>query len=296
MAQGQDKQDAAKGFDESWEEANAQPGAQTDEQAPAAPEGEDAGAPGLAIVIGAAPEEGEPASAEAGGDKGKSEAPAAPEGAPAGESPEEAQRRKSWEGRLKKREEALSAKESELAAAKAALPAPASGDVAAVVASLNEDFGEDFVSRLRTIIKADASTAADAVAGKIHGEVEGLAQSIQAALQGMHESAILDVHPDLDDVVSSDAFKQWLSGKDEDKRSSAEAVLQHGMWPQVIRLVQTYKDETKSQAPAEPAAEEERDPFDDAPPAPPASVAVRLPDKPADASDFDAAWDEPEKK
>lgn len=292
MAQAKNAEQVEKGFDASWDEANAQPGAPTNEQAPAAPEGADAGAPGLAIVIGAAPEDGTQPAAEGGKGPGKDQ-PAAPEGISTEESPEEVQRRKSWEGRLRKREEELNAKASELEAAKAALPAPASEDIAAVVASLNNDFGEDFVSRLLSIIKAEAGTAADAAAGKIHGEVEGLAKSIQAALQGMHESAILDAHPDLDDIVSSDAFKQWLSGKDEDKRSSAEAVLQHGMWPQVIRLVQTYKDETK--APAEPEPAEERDPFDDAPLAPPASVAVRLPDKPVDANDFDAAWDDDKK-
>jgi hypothetical protein len=213
-------------FDAAWDEASGEPGAEVAEQAPDADGGGDAGAPDLAVVIAAAPEGMEQSEAAA-------EAPAGEEAEEA-ETPEDVQRRKSWEGRLKKQEEDLATQRSELDAAKAALPAAATGDVAEIVESLNQDFGEDFVAKIIRLIEAKAGDAA----GAVRGEVESLAQSIQSALQAMHESAILEAHPDLDDVVGSDAFKQWLDGKDEDKRSSAEAVMARGMWPQIIRLVQ----------------------------------------------------------
>ena len=273
-------------YDEAWgEEA---PG-ETAEQAPDAGGGEDAGAPGLAIVIGAEP-------AEAPAEEGAAESPAEEAMAEEAETPEEEQRRKSWEGRQKKRDDELAARAAELdaraaelEAAKAALPVAATGDIAEIVARLNDDFGEDFVSNLLAVIDARAGDAA----GKVGSRVDQLSRSIQAALQGMHESAILEAHPDMDDIVGSDEFKAWLDGQDEEKRASAEAVMKHGMWPQIIRLVQTFKDQRGSAevAPTETPDTELPDPFDEAA-APPASAAVRLPSAAAAADDFDAAWDE----
>lgn len=308
-------------FNDAWDESTGSPASPGASAAPDADEGaDDAGAPDLAIVIGAAPAEavgapGAAAEAAASGDTAAEEAhespavEAAEDKAAEAETPEETQQRKSWEGRLKKREEELAAQASDLEAQRAALPAAATGDVTEVVAALNADFGADFVSRLLTVIRAETGTATEAVAGKLRGELGGLQQAIQSALQAMHTSAILDVHPDLDDVVKSDGFKQWLDGKDAEKKASAEAVMQRGMWPQIIRLVQTYKDETKAaseeapviaaEASPEPApVEEEPDPWADTPPSAPASAAVRLqPGTSAGAADdFDSAWDEATKR
>lgn len=290
-------------FDDAWNESTAEPSAAAEDTgAPDAESTEDAGAPALAIVVAPADEQAATANEEAGEAETpaeqKSEGPAG-EAAEAhaeeqAETPEEAQKRKSWEGRLKVREAELASREAELKSKEAALPAPATGDIAAIVAKLNDQFGEDFVSDLLAIMDAKCGDAY----GKAHGEVMGLQQSIQSALYAMHQSAILDAHPDLDDVLKSDGFKFWLEGQPEDKKESAQAVMERGMWPQIIRLIATYKAETAKPAEGEAAPVEEpvsptaqtEDPWSEMPPATPASAPVRVADTKAAADDFDAAW------
>lgn len=297
----------AKQYEDAWgEEALPQ-------EAPAQDPAADAeGGPGLAVVIAAAPE-GEDVSADTQAEaveeaaEGETVAEQAAEGEP-GEAaeeltPEELQRQKSWEGRLRKREEELAAKVAALEAAPASeAAATAPDDIAAIEARFGEDFGPDFIGDLKALIQHYAGSAAGELGKGFDAKLQELAGGIQSALQSMHESAILDAHPDLDDVVGSESFKQWLASKDEDKRATAVNVLTKGMWPQIIRLVATYKDETKAGAVAEEdpfanapaaAASEAPDPFEDSAIAAPASVAIRMPGKPGSEKDeFDAAWEE----
>jgi hypothetical protein len=303
-------------FDAAWSEASASPQEQS-EQAPDAG-AEDSGSPDLAIVI-ASPEgktDAEEATETPAEEMQEGAAGEAAEAAPAEQSavepaasaeeamtPEEVQKEKSWAGRLSKREEELKARAADLEAREASIPPAPSADVAEIESRIADQYGEEFVNDIRSLVIAygkgmseDLNKSFDARFGEFSG-------AIQSALQAMHESAILDAHPDLDDIVSSQAFKDWLMSKDEDKRNSAIAVLTKGMWPQIIRLVATYKDESKASAvdqteeemPEAAAADpaNEIDPFDEAAVDAPASVAMRMPSK-ADGTkdDFDSAWDE----
>ncbi|MBK9497316.1 MAG: hypothetical protein IPO08_22910 [Xanthomonadales bacterium] len=299
-----DNKTEQQAYDEAWSEDESLPQEAAEQDVP------EEESPGVAVVISAAPEgeddapDSQAAAVEEAAE-GESPTEQAAEGG-AGEAaeemtPEEVQKQKSWEGRLKKREEELSARAAELESASAAPAAPAAPEaspenISAVEAKFAEDFGPDFIGDLKTLIQHYAGSAAGDFGKGFESKLAGLANGIQSALQSMHESAILDAHPDLDDVVASEAFQKWLESKDEDKRNTAVNVLAKGMWPQIIRLVATFKDENKAGAEqAGPAEEttEENDPFDESPIASPASVALRMPSKPGnDADEYERAWEE----
>lgn len=152
-------------------------------------------------------------------------------------SPEDIQRQKSWEGRLRKREEELAAREA------AAANAPAvSGDAAAAIAQLTEDFGAEFVKMIVAIAAGEANKVAAENVGGVSGTIDQLIADTRAAFTTMHYAAIADAHEDFMEVAESPKFKEWLESMPDDQRLEKEAVIQGGTAGKVIKLLNEYKD------------------------------------------------------
>lgn len=152
-------------------------------------------------------------------------------------SPEDIQRQKSWEGRLRKREEELAARE-----AAAANPPAVSGDAAAAIAQLTEDFGAEFVKMIVAIAAGEAKKVADENVGGVAGTIDQLIADTRAAFNTMHYAAIADAHEDFMEVAESPKFKEWLESMPDDQRLEKEAVIQGGTAGKVIKLLNEYKD------------------------------------------------------
>lgn len=135
-------------------------------------------------------------------------------------SPEDIQRQKSWEGRLRAREAELAAKEAELKAMAAQLQGVKRADggeitpddlepqaheaaepaqteavedaaeqlesgkpVDAVIQSLRDDFGDDFVSAIESLVQAKAAEIAERMVGEKVGDVSGALDGVMNELQ-----------------------------------------------------------------------------------------------------------------
>lgn len=167
------------------------------------------------------------------------EAPMEPMGEPAGEemSPEDIQRQKSWEGRLRKREEELAAREAATANAPAA-----SGDAAAAIAQLTEDFGAEFVKMIVAIAAGEANKVAAENVGGVSQTIDNLISDMQTAFRSMHYSAIADAHSDFMEVAQSPKFVEWLESLPDEQRAQKEMIVDGGTAGQVIKMLSEYKD------------------------------------------------------
>lgn len=224
----------------------------------------------------------------------------ADESVPANEAAElekERQRLKSWEGRLKAYDAQLKAREQAGDAAPAAAESPEVQAATAametqpideVMATLAEDFGDEFVSALTQVIEARAAEIASKVAdekvGTVAGNMDQLIASLTDEKARTHFETIADAHPDFMEVAQSDAFKQWVDSLG-DKAEQAKAVIESGSARQVVKLLSEFK--AAGQA-GQDAME------DDAAMLAAQSVkgrgGMRLPEKPQVADDYEAAW------
>lgn len=152
-------------------------------------------------------------------------------------SPEDIQRQKSWEGRLRKREEELAAREAATANAPAV-----SGDAAAAIAQLTEDFGAEFVKMIVAIAAGEANKVAAENVGGVSQTIDNLITDMQTAFRSMHYSAIADAHSDFMEVAQGPKFIEWLESLPDEQRVQKEAIVDGGTAGQVIKLLNEYKD------------------------------------------------------
>lgn len=245
---------AGNAVGESAAEGNSDAGSSAvviDAESAVANAAEDAGLPtgdeGAAPAGGEAAEMGEVAP---GGDIA---AEAAAEGDPVADeaaeqdalSPEDMQRQKSWEGRLKKREEELAARE----AAVGGNGQPGETDdaeIAELIKRASADFGEDFVSM---ICKIAAHEANKAIGSGVDDKLNPINQTIQQAIndvheafQNMHFSAIADAHENFREIIDSPEFDTYLKSLPTEQQSAATAVLEDGTPKQVIKLLTDYQN------------------------------------------------------
>lgn len=244
--------------------------------------------------------------------------------------PKDVQRAKSWEGRLRKREEELAAREAAIkaredsagvdvavasdkqadeavtskidgqeAAAAEVAEAVASGEMTAEQAmkTLDEDFGPEFTKMLGVLIKAHAGEVAgklvDERAGGLSKTIDSLIGEIVADKQTEHFGAISDAHPDFEEVGESQGFKDYIEAMPEDERAKALEVIDNGSARQIIKLIGAYKA-SMADAAAEPEAEDSGVTVDeDAAGAAEGvrSTGVRLPEQPTQASGYEEAWE-----
>lgn len=243
-------------------------------------------------------------------------------------SPEDIQREKSWEGRLRAREAQLAAREAELAAIEAKLkggqPARADGGeveeddfetpahenaespeveamedateqlesgkpLSAVMQSLRDDFGDDFVVAIESMVKAQAAEIAEKMVGDKVGNVSTTVQQLLADIedrdQRAHFKAVANAHPDFMEVSQGEAMQSFLSGLPDDQRKAAEAVIEEGDASDVIALLDAVKEASKPQE--QHADDDTMDAAEGV-----RSTGMKLPEKPAQADDYSAAWND----
>lgn len=220
-----------------------------------------------------------------------------PYGNEAAELEKERQRLKSWEGRLKALDAQIKAREQSGAATPASAESPAvqaataameTQSIDEVMATLAEDFGDDFVSALTQVIEARAAEIAGKVAdekvGAVAGNVDQLVASLTDDKARNHFETIADAHPDFMEVAQSDAFKQWVDSLG-DKTEQAKSVIENGSARQVVKLLNDFKAANQ---------DDQNNTMNDAAMLAAQSVrgrgGMRLPEKPQVADDYEAAW------
>ena len=223
--------------------------------------------------------------------------------------PKELQRQKSWEGRLKAREAELKAREDALSMhaaegetpAEDAAEAPVTEAIEEAVAkvesgeltfeqamsTLSNDFGPDFTKMLGVLIEAKASEiagkTADERVSKVREEMDGLAGEIVADKSKAHYESISDAHPDFMEVADSPEFKAFVDTQGEDART----VIESGSARAINKLLSDFKGAGKQDAPQDSTQEDAMTAAEGV-----RSSGLKLPEKPTEAQDFAAAWDE----
>ena len=236
------------------------------------------------------------------------------------------QRQRSWEGRLRAREAQLAAKQAELEAMAAQLQGGAQAPVMraeggevdemmheagegaeveamegaaeqlesgkpvdAVIQSLRDDFGDDFVSAIESLVQAKAAEIAEKMVGEkvgdVNGAVEALITNLQDRDERSHFSTIAKAHPDFMEVANGEGMGAYLAALPPNERAAAEAVIDGGSAEDVIALIEAVKSHGQPQDAqhddeAMAAAEGVR------------SNGLKLPEKPTQSDDYSAAWDE----
>jgi hypothetical protein len=271
----------------------------------------------------------EPAADDEAGEEaaeGEGEEAAEAKEEPAAEEEEEvlsekdAQRKASWEGRLKAREAELARREAELKAREVEpeeeeTPEPgesaeheaaetptqeeaeevaeqiANKDVDEALSVLAEDFGDEFAKTIARLIEAKA---AEIVSKTVDERVSKVSSSLDKALKSIgddkareHFEVISDVHPDFIEIGESPEFKAFIDAMPEDKAEKARGIAQGGSARQVIRLLNDFK---KAQEASKPQADEDDPVVASAEGV--RSRGLKIPEKPAASSDYAAAWDE----
>lgn len=255
-------------------------------------------------TVDATPEGEEPAAVE-------SAEPAAEEAAetPADESaevataePEMTQNEKTWEGRLRKREEELAARESALNTGPIAEDSPeaeaaeaTAGDMTADAAmkQLSEDFGPEFVSMIVAIAKGSAAEVATEGVSGVSRNVEGIISHLKDEGERRHFETISAMHPDFLDVNDSPEFAAFLSGRPADGQAEDQRILASGTAGEINGLLTAFKshatnDGTKTGDGLDGG--EDGGAADDAEGV--RSGGIELPTTPGSSEDFEAAWEQ----
>ena len=273
------------------------------EDAPAASDGGTEGEPpAVAMIIAedepevAAEQAGEPMPEPASEDEGPTD-------------PKEIQRQKSWEGRLRAREEELARREAALKsqaqptegledaaekledsgepekakAVEQAADAIESGDMTAEQAMkvLADDFGPEFVRMIEAIAASKAEAAGRTIAERATGE---LGKSVQSIIDNIvddrerrHFEAIADAHPDFAEISENPEFAEFAKSYQDGERIASE-----GSAREINKMLSDFK-RSRQQGPQKPdpaveAAEGVR------------SSGLRLPTAPTQADGYEEAW------
>ena len=191
-------------------------------------------------IIAEAQGEGEPVAEEAA-------EMASPEGGvdDGAMSPEDIQRQKSWEGRLKKREEELAARE---AAVGSAPQEEMIGDaeIEDIKQRLSDDFGDEFVGMISKLAAYEAKKLAgesvQSAIAPVSGAIDEVIEQMREAFAKQHFQTIADAHEDWLDVANSAEFQGWLETLEAGEQEQAQAVIDNGTTGQVIKLLTKYKE------------------------------------------------------
>jgi hypothetical protein len=187
--------------------------------------------------------------------------------APVDMSPEDIQREKSWEGRLKKREEELAARESSMGN----LP---KGEA---LAKLAEQFGPEFADLLVQVVKEVTPDGSDNLMA-LKEEVTSVIEDLKFS---NHQGAIKAAHADAYEIGESEEFGAWC-GQQEDA-DECKRIVERGTTSEVISVLSRYKKHLASS---------ETSDAEDAAGAVRGSAPISLPNRPAAGADdeYSAAW------
>jgi hypothetical protein len=209
------------------------------------------------------------------------------------ETPEEMQRRKSWEGRLRKREEELRAREQEILAMQQQrqdsqkAPEQEIDENDPEWQQLVEDLGEDLALRVRkqaqSVTQKAMQSELDKVRQEMQQQLEPLTKQQQEVQAQQHVKRITEKHPDAFDLVQSGDIQAWVEEKPAYLQPAYRQVIEQGDADSVVAMLDEFKQSRKTttkqpKAPPDQAVKSRR------------SGRVRT--TAAAKDDFDAAWDE----
>lgn len=167
---------------------------------------------------------------------------------------------------------------------------------------LAEDFGEPFVKMIEAIAGAKAADISGKATSGVQQEVKDIITHISDSAEKTHFETIASAHADFNDIRSSPEFEAFIA-KDPD----GQRIAQGGNAREVIKMIDKFKaDGAKAAvveevvAPKAPVAAPS-DPGQTDPEGADAAAGVRsgglrIPESPADASDYESAWNEASNK
>ncbi len=215
-------------------------------------------------------------------------------------SPEDIQRQKSWEGRLKKREEELAAREAALSAPKLAEGGEAAPqevvddqDIADIQQKLADDFGDEFVQMIMKLAAYEArkmsGSAIDEKLAPINETLNQAIGDVTAAFQSMHFASIADAYEDFQEIIASPEFQQYVESQPEEKKAAAMQVIEAGNARQVIALLNDFKASIEAQGKGdEPVSDEDLDAAEGVRGSAPVTLPQRAPV--GDDDEYKSAW------
>lgn len=205
------------------------------------------------------------------------------------------QQLKSWEGRLKKQQAELDAKNSQPAAEgdageiKEVIADVASGEISAdeAMSKLSDDFGPEFVSMIVAIANKAAGDTATGAIGDVSRNVDGIISHIKDSAQRAHFEAISDAHPDFMEISAAPEFTAWLATRG-DSQAEDKRMLESGTAKEVNSVLAAYKKSTEQ---ADQAKDENNNGEADAAEGV-RSGGIQLPAEPTSSDNYEAAWEE----
>ena len=105
-----------------------------------------------------------------------------------------------------------------------------------------DELGEDYpaVAKIISTLKKSNSELMTKVE-QLNSELKDSTKLTEAE---KHFKAINDAHSDIDSILESKEFEDWFTGQPSIIKNAYAQVLQQGTAPQVIELMDTYKDAT----------------------------------------------------
>jgi hypothetical protein len=231
-------------------------------------------------------------------------------------SPEDIQREKSWMGRLKAKEAELKAREEAL---KGAAPAEESAEASAeapaaeamedamekvesgeltfeqAMQTLEADFGPDFPKMLTLVAKHIGAQVSDERVGSVRGELDEVVNELRTEKEKSHYETISEAHPDFMEVGASPEFRAYVEGLPASEQEAAMQVINGGTAKQINKLLSDYKAKgqvtTEADLEKPPAAAPVDESALDAAEGV-RSAGLKIPEKPAQADDYEAAWEQ----
>lgn len=128
-----------------------------------------------------------------------------------------------------------------VAAAQAANPAATPEEIAALFGDFSEEAIAQGVEKLVAARTAAIEASFDA---KLAAALEPLQQKHAESATETHFSAINKAHPDVESVVPSQEFANWINAQPSVVRGSLKTAIEQGTAPEVIEVLDAYKAAT----------------------------------------------------
>lgn len=186
-------------------------------------------------------------------------------------TPDETQREKSWEGRLRKREEELAAREAEVGAPT---------EPGEALAMLSEQFGQEFADLIVQVIRENVPQPSDEATEALRSDIDDVIEVLKNERASRHKEMIMAAHADAYEIGETPEFIEWC--KTQDDAAECERIIERGTSMEVIALLTRFKAHLNSAG----------DDDSEAATAVRGSSPITLPNRPAMSPDdeYKAAW------
>ena len=191
-----------------------------------------------------------------------------------GMTPDEKQREKSWEGRLRKREEDIAARE---ASAGQSEPGEA-------LAKLSEQFGPEFADLIVQVIRESLPASNEEETATLRADIDDVIEILKSERIGRHKEAIMSAHADAYEIAKTPEFNEWC--RTQDDPAECDRIINSGTSQEVIALLTKFKSHLNT------GEEGAGDDDSEAATAVRGSSPITLPNRPAQSPDdeYIAAW------